>query len=321
MMGGMPDFATPLALLLLPLPVAAWLRPPATRRGGALWVPETIASRLESASRPGGAHSARTLLAALLWASIVFAIAGPRTLTQVPALPSSGRDIVLALDLSGSMERTDFALDGHAVSRLDAVKHVGAEFARRRAGDRLGLVIFASNAFFAAPMTYDVAAVARAIQDATIGIAGLSTAISDGLGLALKRLESSRAASRVIVLLSDGENDAGSVQPLDAAGLARALGVRIHTIALGHAETGDGSDDPDPVDARTLRAIAAASGGTAFRVRTTADLAQVEQAIDALETSPTPMPPTRVFRELWIYPASLAFLLSLAMVFVRRVAA
>lgn len=311
--------ASPVALLLLPLPLlAARLLPPTSGGSGALYVPGVIAGRLDAATAAGLGAAGRKLLPIVLWIALVLALAGPRSVIPSPALPASDRDIVLALDLSGSMKIEDFELDGRPVRRLDAVKSVAADFVRRRAGDRVGLVIFAETAYFAAPPSYDVEAVARTIEGATIGISGLSTAISEGLGLALKRLQDSRAPSRVVILLSDGVNTSGAVDPVEAAELARSLGVRVHTIAMGIHTTDDPEATRDAVDAATLRAIAEQSGGTTFRVKTTADLDAVIDAIDQMESNRMEAPAAEIYRELWVWPAGLAFLAALGLLFTGR---
>ena len=310
------SLASPWALALLPLPLLiAWLAPPRRRAfASALIVPERIADRLGG---PGAGRFAALaalssrLLPSLGWILLVVALAGPRQVSPSPALPISGRDIVLVLDLSGSMERHDFDLDGKPASRLDTVKSVAIDFVRHRAGDRVGLVIFAERAYFAAAPTFDLEGVVHVIEEATIGIAGRSTAIGAGLGLALKRLEPSQARSRVIILLSDGANNAGTVGPTDVAGLARDLGIRIHTIALGQNDLESVTDDPDAVDTATLRRVAEVSGGTPFRVRTTADLQAVARAIDAMEANRTKAPPAEVYRDVWVYPAVTGFCLLL----------
>ncbi len=313
------SLASPLALLLLPLPfLVARFMPAAQSGSGAMVVPLSIAGGLGSAGAAAIAGTGRRLLPVLLWLALVFAIAGPRLVSPSPVLPSSDRDIVLALDLSGSMERKDFELDGKPARRLDSVKRVAVDFVRGRAGDRIGLVIFSEKAFFATPMTYDVEAVARSIEQATIGISGRSTAISDGLGLALKRLEASSSASRVVILLSDGVNTSGNVEPRGAAKLARELGVRVHTIAMGIRETTDEGGNRDAVDAETLRAVAELSGGTSFRVRTTADLEAVGQSIDAMEANGNLAPPAEIYLDLWSYPAGAAFLMALLLLFLSR---
>jgi Ca-activated chloride channel family protein len=315
----MISLATPLALILLPLPlVAARLLPPMSGGGGALFVPLTVASRFGTGGGSGLGVAGRKFLPVILWLALVVALAGPRIVVSNPALPASGRDIVLALDLSGSMKGEDFELNGEPTQRLEAVKRVAINFVRRRVGDRVGLVIFAERAYFAASLTYDVEAVARRIDEATIGISGRSTAISEGLGLALKRLETSDAPSRVVILLSDGVNTSGKVEPRDAAKLAQELGVRVHTIALGLHDTTDGSNTRDAVDAETLRAVAELSGGTSFRVRTTADLEAVGHSIDEMESNRSEAPAVEIYRDLWIYPAILAFLIALGLLVIDR---
>ncbi len=138
------------------------------------------------------------LLPLILWIALVVALAGPRQIIANLALPLEGRDIVLTLDLSGSMEEEDFAIDGETLGRLEAMRQVAAAFVRGRAGDRPGLVIFAETAHVAAPLSHDVEAVARTIEEAAIGISGRSTTISDGPGLAPKRLQAARSTARVV---------------------------------------------------------------------------------------------------------------------------
>jgi len=277
----MPGFATPLFFLLLPLPLLAMgLLPPVRAQGAALVVPGSILARFAGEGR-GPSALRRWGLPAMLWLALVVALAGPRVVVPAIAAPVSGREIVLALDLSGSMITKDFELDGKTAQRVDAVKRVASAFVRRRQGDRLALVLFGSEAYFATPQTYDVEAVAGAIEEATIGISGRATGISGALGLALKRLRQSEATSKVVILLSDGVNNAGAVKPRDAAQLAAETGVRVHTIALGPNDLIDRkSAQRGGVDTDTLTAIARISGGTAFRVKTTADLERVTAAID-----------------------------------------
>lgn len=313
------SLAAPLALLLAPLPLlVARLLPPGESADGALRVPPAIVARLAAGQSSPVAGKGRVILFWLMWFGIVVALADPRMPLAAPALPASGREIMLALDLSGSMANRDFTVDGKPARRVDALKRVAKNFIRQRAGDRVGLVVFAELAYVVASPSFDVSAVSRALEEVDIGLVGRSTAIGEGLGLALKRLSESNAPSRVVILLSDGVNNTGTVQPLDAARLARTLGVRIHTIALGLHDLADPEDDPDAVDAETLKAVAEASGGTAFRVRTTEELEQVSRSIDQLESGRALAPPTIVHADLWIYPASLAFFAALASLVLER---
>jgi Ca-activated chloride channel family protein len=224
---------------------------------------------------------------------------------------------MLALDLSGSMAETDFSIEGKPASRIDSLKHVGSELIRRRSGDRIGLVIFAEQAFAAAPLSFDVASVSQTLNEAAIGLVGSSTAIGEGLGLALKRLSSSKAASRIIILLSDGANNAGSSDPFAVAELAKSLGVRIYTIGLGVNDTSDAVRDPEAVDFIALQRLAEIGGGAAFRARTTEDLDDAARAIEKLIASDILAPPAVIRGDLWAYPATLAFLASLAMAMAR----
>ena len=312
----MPDFADPWVLLLLLVPLGIRLLPGrSAATGPALIVPDGIGRQLGGAGRTQtGAPLGAWLVPVLLWSALVVALAGPRQLLNHPTLPVTGRDLVLALDLSGSMVRKDFLLDGREIARLDALKHVARDFVLRRGGDRVALVIFASRAYYATPQTHDVTAVAKAIDAATIGVSGRATGISDGLGLALKRLRDSPAASKVVILLSDGVNNSGPVKPRDAARLAQELGVRVHTIAMGPRDLSNADGERDAVDADTLKAIADLSGGGYFRAKTTADLQAVADAIDQLEAIPSDGPAALVYRPLWPWPAGLAALLALGLV-------
>lgn len=320
------DLAAPWLLLLLPLPLlAARLLPREPMVGGALRIPGTLAVSTGTGADGTGRGRRRITLAWGVWIALVAALSGPRVVLPGAALPASGREIMIAMDLSGSMERRDFALDGETVSRLAAVKRVGADFIRRRAGDRIGLVLFADQAYAAAGLTFDTASVARALEEATIGISGRSTGIGDGLGLALRRLdprdahipEGRPAATKAVVLLSDGANNAGQTTPKDVADLAKEIGVRVYTIALGPRDLADADGEQDVVDSETLRAMAETSGGRFFRVRTTDDLVRVADAIDSFEGGRTGAPPLPLRRDLWIWPGTLALAFAVALLAAR----
>ncbi|MFZ5962509.1 VWA domain-containing protein [Thalassococcus sp. BH17M4-6] len=294
------SFAAPWAALLLPLPLLLlWLLPTRAGRTAALGLPPAIATAFQPADATPARRHARAVSLALAWIALVAALAGPRQERLLDLVPASGRDIVLVLDLSGSMERKDFDLDGTQVSRLAAVQDVGARFVRGRTGDRLGLVVFGERAYVAADLSHDVTAVAEVIRTAQIGVSGKATAIADGLGLAIRRLRTRDAKSRVVVLLSDGQDTTGAVDPVAAAVTAKSLGIRIYTIALGPADLETSPTARDAVDSDTLRRIAKAAGGEMFRVRTTDDLKSVTATIDRLEPSLADAPPIRAWQEFW----------------------
>lgn len=313
------ELADPLVLLALPLPLLAmWLLSAQPVTGRALRLPERIGRELLARTgRPLG-HMRVSVKQALLWTSwlaLLVALAGPRDLAPVSALKVSGRDLALVIDLSGSMVRDDFHLDDRQITRLEAVTTVGADFARRRGGDRLALIVFGSEAYYAAPFTFDVEAVARRIEGSVIGISGRATNISDGLGLALKRMAESEAATKVVILLSDGVNNAGATNPRGVAELAAQLGVRVHTIALGPKDLSTSeAGERGVVDAATLRAISQISGGESFRVRTTEDLQNVSAALDRLEATDSDGLAAEVYRDYWPWPAAMAVVLCLYVV-------
>ena len=287
-------FAWPWMLAALPLPVLAWWWLPRKRDAGvpALRMPQAE-SRLHAVAGTGAiARLGRfSLLAWAAWALLCVAAARPQSFGPVQAPPQSGRDLMLAVDLSGSMETPDMLLGDRQVDRLTAAKAVLVDFLDRRASDRIGLILFGQRAYAVTPLTLDRESVRRQLRDAMVGMAGRETAIGDAIGLAVKRLRTQPAEQRVLILLTDGENTAGMLTPRKAAELARAEHVRIHAIAFG----GDGGTVSvfgmqipmpgmqDGIDEDSLRQIADATGGEFFRARDTQSLAGIYAEIDRLE--------------------------------------
>jgi len=285
-------FAWPWLLLALPLPwIARRLLRPARNRSTALKVP--YGERLDAIAGVTGHAGARGIgaLAWIAWALLCVAAARPQQLGAPMRPPQSGRDLMLAVDLSGSMGEEDMALGGQAVDRLTAAKAVLADFLDRRAGDRVGLLVFGDKAYVLTPLTADLDSVRAQLGDSVVGLAGRATAIGDAIGLAVKRLRAQPARQRVLVLLTDGVSNAGMLDPAKAAELARDEGVRIHTIAFGGAGEGmsvfgiplhmPGGDED--VDFAALQRIAGITGGKAFRARDTEQLAGIYAEIDRLE--------------------------------------
>ncbi len=288
------QFAWPWMLAALPLPLLArwWLPPARDVQVPALKLPEAE-SRLHVVPGVAARVAGRGFpwLAFTAWALLCIAAARPQTLGPVQAPPQSGRDLMLAVDLSGSMEESDMELGGRLVDRLTAAKAVLADFLDRRASDRVGLIMFGQRAYAVAPLTLDRESVRKQLRDAEVGMAGRETAIGDAIGLAVKRLRAQPVEHRVLILLTDGENTAGTLTPQKAAELAKAEHVRIHAIAFG----GDGGrmqvfgmqlpipGMPSGIDEDTLREVAAATGGRFFRARDTRALADIYAEIDRLE--------------------------------------
>lgn len=317
------EFHWPLCFLLLPLPwvYRRWL-PSAQTRSAALQV--SFIDRLQAlqALSTEGPSSGRTWPYLLVWALLVCAAARPQWLGEPLPTATSGRDMMLAVDLSGSMEFRDMQLDGQEVNRLTLVKELLGDFIERRHGDRLGLILFGSQAYVQAPLTHDHQAVADWLDESFIGLPGRETAIGDAIGLAIKRLQHEPAASRVLLLISDGANTAGSVSPLQAARLAAEHGIRIFSIGIG-ADTppatstfsfqGLQSDPSIELDEDSLRQIAGLTGGEYFRARNAEDMLAIYQRLDQLEPALRPGLPDRHVTALYAWPLGLALLLSLAL--------
>ncbi len=319
----MLEFAWPWTFLLLPLPwLLRLLLPPADSGEAALKVSfldelESLAGRRARPRLPGWRRQAPF---ALLWLLLVLAAARPQWLGEPLPLPSSGRDLLLAVDVSGSMDYRDMQWQGETISRLSLVQHLLGEFIAGRNGDRIGLILFGSQAYLQAPLTFDRHSVRRWLDEAVIGIAGKNTAIGDAIGLAVKRLRQRPAENRVLILVTDGANTGGEVAPLTAARLAAGEGVTLYTIGIGaDAEQAGavglyGLNPGLDLDEPLLREIAAATGGEYFRARSQDELRRVARVLDRLE--PVTQAPTTVYQATPLYPWPLAaaVLLSLLLV-------
>jgi len=284
--------AWPWVLLLLPLPLLVRYRRQA-RVQGAITVPAKLEAALNTIN--GAKHSAHLLDQAipwLCWILLLIAIAQPSITGNAVAQTASGRAIALAIDVSASMEREDFTLDGRTTDRLSVVKAVAGEFIEAQKGNRLALVLFAEQAFTASPLSFDTRAVRSYLDSAGIGMAGRSTAIGDALGLSIQSLRSDPARNKAIVLLSDGTNNAGSVEPESAALLAAELNISIHTIAMASDVKASGyqTSPSADLDEQTLQNIAEQSEGSFFRARSTAQLQAVYAEIEKLESAETQAP-------------------------------
>jgi Ca-activated chloride channel homolog len=267
----------PWLLALLPLPVLIILLPAQKKEDAALRVPffaevknlETKTHSLRSQKQ------ASALLLWLIWASLVFAAANPQWIGEPVSMPNSGRDLLIAVDISGSMKIEDMKFHGQAIRRLDAVKMVVGDFVKNRKSDRLGLVLFGTQAYLQAPLTYDRQTVNTLLQETEIGFAGDQTSIGDAIGLAIKRLRARPDAQRVLIVLTDGANTAGELEPTKAAELAEKEHVKIYTIGFGAEELvvnngflGSSVVNPSAdLDEPTMRAIADKTGGQYFRAR------------------------------------------------------
>ena len=290
------SFEWPWMFVLLPMPLLApvverFFKPRVSHE--AIAIPPRLESALNSIDSEAVQHRRLIkLLPWLCWCLLVFAIAQPSFKGNSLSRFADGRAIALAIDLSGSMERDDFSIDELSSDRLSVVKVVASKFIQAQKGNRLSLVLFAEEAFVASPLSFDTKAVAGYLQSAGIGMAGRSTAIGDALGLAIQTLRTDPARNKAIVLLSDGTNNAGTVEPESAAELAAELSIRIHTIAMASDQQAGGYDTSPSadLDEATLKTIAESSGGEFFRAQTTEELQSIYAAIDDLESAESKTP-------------------------------
>ncbi len=312
----------PLIFLFLPLPVLIYYGLPGRQmQQAALRVPHIEDFQLTGEGRRSSPKRWRQWLSLLAWILLVLAASRPQWLGESISIPVSGRDLLLAVDLSDSMRTGDFKIDGQQVNRLQATKQVASEFIERRRGDRLGLILFGTRAYLQTPLTFDTRTVDRLLQESAIGLAGERTAIGDAIGLAIKRLDLDSDNSRVLILMTDGTNTAGEVAPLQAARLAAGRGLKIYTIGIGaDAEietTWFGLRRLNPtaqLDEKTLRQIAQLSGGRYFRARDTQELAKIYLLLDDLEPLPRDEQLLRPISALFVWPLALSLGLALMLV-------
>ncbi|WP_329741227.1 VWA domain-containing protein [Dyella sp. A6] len=312
----MPEFAWPWVFVMLPLPwlLWRWWRPASP--GRALHLPQPGLELHEAGATV--MHGALPWLLALAWLCLLTAAARPQQFGPPHAQEHSGRALMLAVDLSGSMQTQDMTLAGQPVSRFGAVEAIAGDFIARRSGDEMGLILFGSRAYLVTPLTYDLSAVRAQLKGAAVGLAGTQTAIGDAIAVAVKRLSALPQQARVLVLLTDGVNNAGNVTPLDAARAAKAAGVRIYTIGIGATRMrvsgffGSQLINPSAdLDAHMLTRIAEMTGGRFFRATDSHQLADAYRAIDALEPMPQHGPSYRLHHELFRWPLLAAALLML----------
>ena len=307
--------------LLLPLPwlVRLVLKPAQQQAGRALKVPflEDFQQGKQAFSRSWHSWLA-LLLGALAWLMLLTAAARPVWIGDTVSLPMQGRDLMMAVDLSGSMQEQDFILNRQVVDRLVATKAVAGEFISKRSGDRIGLVLFGDQAYLQAPLTFDRHTVLQLLKESAIGLAGERTAIGDAIGLALKRLQNSPEKNRVLILMTDGANTAGSVSPLEAADMAAAAGLKIYTVGIGSESDaarrlfGFQLMNPNAdLDERSLRAIADKTGGQYFRARDTEEFHKIYAELDRLEPVEQAAQQWRPQQELFRWPLLAAFVLVL----------
>ncbi|MFG1397155.1 vWA domain-containing protein [Roseixanthobacter pseudopolyaromaticivorans] len=304
------------AAALLPLPLLARYLLPAARRSraGALRVPFFAQIAPGTGAGAKVRRGVKLALLTLIWLALVLAAMRPSYVGRPVPIPVEGRDLMMAVDLSGSMARQDLTQDGLPTDRLSVVKAVADDFIARRSGDRVGLILFSSRAYIQTPLTFDRNVTRDLLSEATIGMTGQETAIGDAIGLAVKTLQERPEDKRVLVLLTDGANNSGVLDPIHAAELARQEHVKIYAIGVGADRLAIGQQIVNPsadLDEAALAQIAAMTGGRYFRARDSAGLAAIYNDINLMEPAagePLYLAPTVA---LFQWPLGFALALSL----------
>lgn len=319
----MIQLAWPWMLLFLPLPwLVARMLPAATPQTGAVFLPFAAAVSVHTALELRAPSRWRVALFALVWLLLVAAATRPQWLDDPVPVATTARQLMLAVDTSGSMQAQDMA---GGATRLQVVQAVGTEFLRRRVGDQVGLILFGTRPYLQAPLTTDLNTVGQFLREGMIGMAGPETAIGDTIGLAIKRLKAHREQTggqgeMVLILLTDGANTAGLMDPIDAAQFAAQEGLRIYTIGVGATvqQGMDGAVGNTDLDEGALQSIAQITHGAYFRATNVASLNQVYSEIDKLEPATAQAQWYRPTTEWFAWPLALALFLSVFVVCLRR---
>lgn len=311
----MIEFAWLWALLIWPLPLFyRYLRKPRQTQQQPLAV--SVLPSLASAQLATTGKRWQHIFGIVVWSLLVLALMRPQWLGEPVAARNDAREMMIAVDLSGSMEIADMAINGEQVDRLTMLKHVMSDFIERRVGDRLGLILFADTAYVQAPMTFDRATVEKMLDETVLRLIGERTAIGDAIALAVKRFANRPETNKILILVTDGQNTAGQVSPEQALQLAKYHDVKIYTIGVGAEEIlvdsffGQRRVNPSrDLDEAMLSQLANETGGAYFRARSTEELAEIYNELDAFEPVQGEQQLRRPQTALYFWPLGLAWLL------------
>ena len=309
------------ALLLLPLPLVIYRFLPPVKERAAIHLP--YLPKQDQISSPRNIAIKATATA--IWCLLILAVARPVWYGDPVTTQPKHRDLMLVVDLSYSMSQEDMQQGGQYIDRLTAVKNVLSDFIQKREGDRLGLVLFADHAYLQTPLTLDKNTISEQLNQAVLKLIGTQTAIGEGIGLATKTFIDSDAPQRVMILLSDGSNTSGVLDPLEAAKIAKKYDATIYTIGVGAGEmmvkeffmTRKVNTAQD-LDEKTLTEIANITGGKYFRARNSQDLANIYDTINQLEPISQATQTWRPQTEWFGYPLLAALMLSVILIVLRR---
>src|SRR5262245_46124481 len=313
----MLEFQWPWAFALLPLPILAWwLMPPYRDQQTSVHVPffGRLAEATGQRPQPGAVvlrrHVIQMIVAVVIWLLLIAALARPQKVDDAVTHDVSARDLLLSVDISGSMDQVDFrTVDGKTIKRLDGVKQVLGDFISRRQGDRVALILFGSKAYIQVPFTQDLQTARTLLDQTEVGMAGQQTVIGDSIGLAIKTFEASKAKQKLVILLTDGNDTASRVPPEHAADIARQSGIVVYTVGVGDpAASGE-----NRVDLTTLQQVASATDGHFFRAENGAELQAVYADIDRLAPVKLETLSWRPKLPLFQWPLGAAVVLGLAL--------
>ena len=311
----MLELAYPWALAALPLPILAWkFLPPYRQRVSAVRVPffKGVVQAAGVDATAGAVILRRRriqeLTAIVVWCLLLIGLAKPEWVGEPIVRTEAARDVMLAIDLSGSMDYADFpGDDGGNVRRIDAVRRVVDRFVAARDSDRVGLIVFGNRAYIQLPFTRDLETARALVALMDVGMAGPQTAIGDAIGLAIHAFESSELDDRLLILLSDGSDTASKMTPLNAADIAKLNGVEIYTIGIGDTQ----ASGEDRVDFETLQGVAERTGGQFYNAADEGTLDKVYQRIDAAAVVDVRTQSWRPRNSLVYWPAGIAVVLGL----------
>lgn len=324
----MIEILWPWATIALPLPLLIRLVLPASKNSGhlsaAIKVPffDFVASSRDENKKPSYKFNFKLFTALLIWLLVIISAINPVWIGEPVQLPTEGRNLMLAIDVSPSMQEKDLSLGNQAVDRLTVLKNIISDFIDRRQGDRLGLILFGSKAYLQTPLSFDRKTVNILLDESQIGMAGKATAIGDAIGMGLKKLMESASKEKVLILATDGANTAGEIDPLKAAELASLEGLTIYTIGIGADSmelpglfgSAFGSRTVNPsrdLDEKMLMEIANITGGQYFRAKSSEDLRDIYKQLDKLEPVKGEAETYRPRKKLFHFPLGLAFVISL----------
>ena len=322
----MIHFEWPWLLLLLPIPFIIYKLPAKQRSPQAALKMPTIPGQVQQCSTQVTNNRWPLLLLTLIWVLVIVASSRPQWLGEPIDIPSEGREMMIAVDLSGSMQMEDMEINGQTVNRLTLLKVLLGDFIERRQGDRLGLILFGDDAYMQTPMTFDRKTVKQMLEETVLGLVGKKTAIGDAIALAVKRFDEKEESNRVLLLLTDGQNTAGKIQPQQALELAVDKKITIYTIGIGADEmlqkTLFGTrrvNLSNDLDEAMLETIADKTGGKYFRARDSESMAEIYNILDSLEPVSQEQQQMRPLSALFYWPLAAALILAvLGLLWINR---